>query len=102
LVFFVPLSLLMAGTPDFSAIEPKAFFAVAYLGIAITLGAYGLWNLAVSRLPASKASAATNLIPVFSVLICFAFLGERFSPQQFAAAAVVLLGVLLTRSWRKS
>jgi drug/metabolite transporter (DMT)-like permease len=102
LLFFVPLSLAMVGPPDTRAVSALAVPAVAYLGVFVSLGAYGLWNYALSRLPAGKASISINLIPVFSVILAFFIMGERFSTQQFAAAGVVLLGVLITRNWRKT
>ncbi|MFP4315095.1 MAG: DMT family transporter [Desulfovibrionales bacterium] len=101
-LFFLPLSLVMTGPEDMAAVTFNSVLAVIYLGVVITLGAYGLWNFAVSRLPAGKASAATNLVPVFSVFFCFLFLGERFTGQQFLGAGTVLVGVFLTRAWKRS
>lgn len=98
LVFALPISLVVAGPPDIANMEPKALWAVVYLGVAITIGAYGLWNVAISMFPAGKASVASNLIPVFSVLFCFLVLGERFNAQQFIASGAVLFGVVLTTS----
>ncbi|MFW6324838.1 MAG: DMT family transporter [Desulfovibrionales bacterium] len=100
LVFFLPLALFLAGPEELERVRSEAVFAVTYLGLAITLGAYGLWNYAVSRLPAGRASAATNLIPVFSVFFCFLFLEEGFTFQQFLASGVVLAGVFLTTAGR--
>jgi drug/metabolite transporter (DMT)-like permease len=102
LVFFLPLALVVSGVPDRQSIGIQPILAVVYLGVFITLGAYGLWNFAVSRLPAGKASAATNLIPVLSVLFCFLVLGERFTLQQFLAAGTVLFGVVVARVWRQA
>lgn len=102
LLFFLPLSLLVAGTPAAADISGSAVLAVAYLGVFVSLGAYGLWNYSLSKLPAGRASAAINLIPVFSVLLAFMLMGERFNGRQFAAAGIVLLGLIITRSWRKT
>lgn len=100
LLFFAPLSLAVAGLPGRESVSAAALWAVLYLGVFVSLGAYGLWNYSLSKLPASRASAAINLIPVFSVIMAFAFIGERFTPQQYLAAGVVLVGVMITRRRR--
>ena len=64
-----------------------------YLGIFITMGAYGLYNFGVSKIPASQASVFINLIPIFSVLWGWWLLNERFSPVQCASGALILIGV---------
>jgi drug/metabolite transporter (DMT)-like permease len=96
-VFFFPLALFSAPIP--SSVSPLALGAVVYLGIVVTVGAYGLYNFGVSRLPASQASGFTNLIPVFTLLFAIVLLGERLNFMQMLAAAVVFAGVLLSQ-WR--
>ena len=71
-----------------------------YLGVVITVGAYGLYNFAVSRLPASQASGFINLIPVFTLLFAVLLLGERLVGQQVLAAALVFIGLALSQ-WRR-
>jgi drug/metabolite transporter (DMT)-like permease len=51
----------------------------------------------VSKIPASQASAFINLIPVCAVILGFIILGERFTPIQFVASALVLLGVFISQ-----
>lgn len=96
-VFFFPLVWFTAPIP--SSVSPLALGAVVYLGIVVTVGAYGLYNFGVSRLPASQASGFTNLIPVFTLLFAIVLLGERLNFVQMLAAAVVFAGVLLSQ-WR--
>ena len=71
--------------------------AVLYLGSFITLGAYLLYNFGVSKIPASKASAYVNLIPVFTVILGFLILGETFTIPQYFASTLVLLGVYISQ-----
>lgn len=94
--FFFPFLLL----PD--TVLPRTFeymptLAVFYLGAVVTLGAYCLYNYGIKYVSASKASSYVNLIPVFSVLFGWLILGETLSGYQFAAAAVVMIGVWLTQ-----
>ena len=96
-VFFLPLAAWSAPMP--TSISRVGLGAVVYLGVVVTAGAYGLYNLAVSRLPASQASAFVNLIPLFSLLIAALLLGERLSGQQMLGAGLVFAGVALSQ-WR--
>ncbi|OBU85107.1 membrane protein [Chromobacterium subtsugae] len=70
---------------------------VLYLGAVITLGAYGLYTWAVSRIPVARAGAFNNLIPVFTVLLAWWLLGERFEAWQGLAGVLVFAGVWLSQ-----
>jgi len=95
-IFFLPLVLAdPANLPR--AFDPVSALSIVYLGIFVTLGAYGLYNFGVSRLPVSQAGAYVNLIPVFTVILGWVILGERFTLIQYAACALVFLGVLLSQ-----
>ncbi|MDF3196579.1 DMT family transporter [Pseudomonas sp. 1928-m] len=96
-IFFLPLALFSAPLP--ASVSPMGLGAVAYLGILVTVGAYGLYNFGVSRLPASQASGFTNLIPVFTLLFAILLLGESLNAVQMLAAGLVFAGVLLSQ-WR--
>ena len=61
------------------------------------MGAYGLYNFGVSKLPASQASIFINLIPVFSVFWAWALLSEKFTWLQFVSAALILIGVWISQ-----
>lgn len=94
-LFFFPF-LLLPGTPLPTAFVPVPALAIVYLGVFITLGAYGCYNYSVSRMPASRAAAFINLIPVFSVLMGMLILGETLNLQQYLASGLVLAGVLVS------
>ena len=76
---------------------PGPGMAVIYLGTFITLGAYGLYNFGVSRIPANQAAAFVNLIPVFSVILGSILLAERLNSWQWIAVVLVFAGVFLSR-----
>ncbi|MBA4369426.1 MAG: EamA family transporter [Desulfobacterium sp.] len=96
-IFYLPfLFLPSTRLPDELILIP--FTAILYLGIFITLGAYGLYNFGVSRISASKASAFVNLIPVFAVVLGWLILNEAFTFPQYFASGLVLLGVLISQA----
>jgi drug/metabolite transporter (DMT)-like permease len=95
-LFFFPFLLVPAiGFPEQWISTPA--LAVIYLGTFITLGAYGLYNFGVSKVPASQAAAFVNLIPVFSVLLGMTILGEHLTTGQFLASGLVFVGVYISR-----
>ena len=98
-LFFLPLALVTEPLPSqFSALGVGS---VIYLGLVVTVGAYGLYNFGVSRLPASQASGFTNLLPVFTLIFAALLLGESLNAMQYAAATLVFVGVALSQ-WRSN
>ncbi len=98
LIFFAPIVIIMGvWPPDW---PPVPTLAVAYLGVGITIGAYGLYNFGVSRLPAGQAAAYTNLIPVFTLIMGYFILDETLLPIQYCACVLVLGGVMLSQCRR--
>ncbi|MEL7941237.1 DMT family transporter [Pseudomonas delhiensis] len=98
-VFFLPLAAVGSGLPP--APSGQGLFALVYLGSVVTVGAYGLYNFGVSRLPASQATGFINLIPVFTLVFAWLLLGERLNGQQLLATALVFAGVALSQ-WRSA
>lgn len=106
-LFFLPGALAtqpawMADPAAVARTAPAAaWLAVAYLGGLVTLGGFGLYNQAISRLPSAQAAAAINLVPLVAVLSGWSMLGEALSPAQTAACALVLAGVVLGQTKRR-
>ena len=96
-VFFAPMALASNPLTWLSA-PPIAWACVAYLGVAVSLGAFGLYNSALSLMPASRASLAINLIPAVALLAGWALLGESLSLVQLAACVVIVGAVVLAES----
>jgi len=96
--FYLPLMFLGHNALPFRY-DPIPALSILYLGIFVSIGAYGLYNYAVSKVPASQASAFINLIPVFTVIMGSMILGERFTPVQYLASAIVIAGVFLSQDW---
>lgn len=94
-VFFLPgLWKLLANFPaGFMAVLPVTI----YLGTFVTLGAFGLYNIGIARIPASRASVFINLVPVVAVFFAWTFLGETLSSMQLLAAVCIFLGVWITQ-----
>jgi len=96
-LFFAPFLLLESvSLPTSFPTMPS--LAVLYLGIAVSFGAYGLYNYGVSHMPASEASLYINLIPVFAVIMGYLLLDEALGWDQLLGGSVILTGVWIAQS----
>lgn len=95
-VFFLPFAVL-GGRMPLSGVPLSAWLSVAYLGLFVTLGAFGLYNMAMTMMPAGKAAMAINMVAPVALAGGWLLLGETMTAPQLAACAVVALGVWLGR-----
>ena len=77
------------------------FITLFYLGACVTFGAQACSAFAVARMPVSRLSALSNIIPVVGVLAGLIILGETLLPMQWAACAIVLGAVLISQYYQK-
>jgi drug/metabolite transporter (DMT)-like permease len=100
-VFFLPCALLAEpgwlAAPLLRAAGAswQAWTAVAYLGGMVTLGGFGLYNMAAARLPAAQAAMSINLVPLVALAAGGLVLGESLAAGQIAACGLILAGVVL-------
>jgi len=94
--FYFPLLFLPTTTlpTDF---DLTGIMTIVYLGIFVTIMAYGLYNYGMSKIPASQASAFINLIPIITLFFGWLLLHERLNWIQYAASALVIAGVYLSQ-----
>ena len=71
-----------------------------YLGGLVSLGGFGLYNMAMRWLPASQAAMSINLVPLVALLMGWIWLGEALTSLQLVAALAIFGGVLLGQ-WTK-
>lgn len=95
-LFFIPGLPLLVSSP--AAIwSPDLIISLLFLGLFVTLGAFGLYNWGMSRITASRASVYINLVPVTAVVLGWIILGEALSWAQCLAALAVLAGVTISQ-----
>ncbi len=69
--------------------------SIAYAGIFTSFLAYAAWSRGVELIGASRASAFLHLVPVYGVILAWAFLGERLQFFHVAGLVLILGGVTL-------
>ncbi|MCG8569027.1 MAG: DMT family transporter [Spirochaetes bacterium] len=98
-IFFTPL-LFWPGIWSYE-FQLKGILSIIYLGFFVSFVAYGCFNYAVSKIPATKAAATINLIPVICLILAMIILKERLLLPQIFASALVLGGVFLSSSKKR-
>lgn len=93
-VFFLPM-VAYVGMPTLTMGAP--IMATLYLGVGVTLGAYLLYNTAIAHIELSRATAFTNLIPIFTLMFAYFILGEKLTLVQFLACGLIFAGVLVSQ-----
>jgi len=99
-IFFAPVLLLIPESREM-ILTTQSILVVAFLGIVVTIGAYGFYNFGTSRIPASQSAAFVNLIPIITLILSMVLLGERLTPLQYAAGALVIFGVIFSQDRTK-
>jgi drug/metabolite transporter (DMT)-like permease len=91
------LLLPQVPVPDTLILTPT--IAIIYLGLAVTILAYGAYNYALSAMDAGKASMYINLIPLFTMLLSWILFKESFTLFQYIAGFVIFFGVGLSQGF---
>lgn len=95
-IFFFPFFIYEYNSMEMTFTN-NALLCILYLGVVVTLGGYGLYNYALTKVTASKAAIFVNLIPIFTMFLAFLILKEEISSSQLIASLVILLGVFVSQ-----
>ncbi|NQY52448.1 MAG: DMT family transporter [Campylobacteraceae bacterium] len=96
MVFFFPFFIYEMNTMTMNfTVEGMSW--ILYLGVVVTLGGYGLYNYAITKLDASKAAVYVNLIPIFTLMLAYLILNEKMTESQLIASVLILIGVIISQ-----
>lgn len=99
-VFLTGLMIISPETTEWSAVSLPAHGGMVYSG-ALSIGlAYLIWNNGIVEVGPVKTSVYQNLVPVLGLIFGIVLLNESLMPIQYAGAAVVVLGIVITRRSR--
>jgi drug/metabolite transporter (DMT)-like permease len=78
-------------------VTPLGIAAVAYVSTVASVVAYWAWNQGVSVVGAVRAAPLGNLLPVFTVALGIAVLGERVTALEVLGGAITVAGALIAQ-----
>ncbi|RHW77559.1 DMT family transporter [Colwellia sp. RSH04] len=93
-IFFAPF-LLFIDIP--TTHDMAALAGIIYLGAFVTIGAYGMYNYAITKVSVLTAAAFTNLIPIFTLFLSALILGESLDVMQWFCISLVFIGVYISQ-----
>ena len=99
-LFFLPFFLYEYSQYGFHT-SYNSMLWILYLGVIVTLGGYGLYNFALTKVDASRAAVFINLIPIFSIILGYLLLDEILNTIQIFASIIILIGVIIAEYQKK-
>jgi drug/metabolite transporter (DMT)-like permease len=84
---------LLAGEPRIVPAQPATLLALAYLAVVGSVVVFTLYLIVIERWTASATSYAMLLMPLVSVIVAWALLGEPITAALIAGGVLVLAGV---------
>jgi drug/metabolite transporter (DMT)-like permease len=95
MLFLLPMSLT-ANWGTVAALSSSQWWSILYLAVICSSGGYLLWNYALSKMEAVKATTWLYLEPVAAFIGSFALFGVVPLPLTILGGAAILIGALLT------
>lgn len=97
-IFFLPfIFFINPQTGIYADFSFTGLGIIIYLGLAVSVVAYGIYNWGISKIGAAKAAGLVNLIPIMSVFIAYFLLKETLNLEQILAGFTIILGVSLSQ-----
>ena len=97
LPILLAMGLVIEGVPA-ELPETAVLAHLLYLGIFPSSLAFVFLSTGIRELGANRTNVFVNLVPVFTALVAWAFLGELFTVRKITGMAVVILGVFIAQS----
>lgn len=94
---YLPLGLPGLARLDWGSVSAAAWIGLVYSAVFALVVAYLIWYTAVLRLGNSRTSLYSNVVPLVAMFVAAVTLGEPLTARKLTGAALVLVGLALTR-----
>ena len=93
-LILLPLTVIQSGTSLIQLwLDPSALSIIFFMALFPTALATSLWNRALVKVGANKASVFINLMPVFGAIASILIFGDQFRLYHFHGSLLVIIGV---------
>ncbi len=96
LVFLSPIYVWEIRSGASFQLSPAVFASIGYVALFPSVVAYIFWNNSVAVIGANKAGIFMHLMPVFSIVLAFIFLGETLVDYHLVGMILIFSGIYLT------
>ncbi|MDD3740845.1 MAG: DMT family transporter [Bacteroidales bacterium] len=98
MIYFIPLLAIFSKEDIIqTGFVPEAFRAIFYLGFFASTLAFLFYMYALKFMPITKVNVFTNIIPIFTIIISYLFLGEEIGAKKITGILIVISGVVLSQ-----
>ncbi len=94
-LFFISLPDLM--DQNWEQISTKSYLELGYSSIFSLAVAYSIWFYCVDRLGSTKTAIYANLVPFWTLLFAWFFIGEKITLLQILGGILIVSGIYLTK-----
>jgi drug/metabolite transporter (DMT)-like permease len=84
-----------------AVVDGRAIASFLYLGIFASFISYLLWNRSILLIGASKAGMVYYMVPIFSGVLAWYFLGEQIGLLHVFSGLLIITGILTANRTRK-
>ena len=99
LVLLIPFYALEIASGQVMTLNRPTVLSVAYVGIFASVVAFSAWNYGLSKVGPHIGGQFVHLMPAFSTILAFIFLGERLHLFHVAGIALIFSGILCA-TWK--
>lgn len=96
LIFLLPVFAWELSLVGNIAPTPTTLATLAYVGVFASLLSYIFWNKGVAEVGPTRAGLFSHLMPVFSAILAYVFLGENIALYHMVGLVFILCGVFVT------
>ncbi|MFC1828137.1 DMT family transporter [Thermodesulfobacteriota bacterium] len=100
LVFLSPIYVWEIRSGASFQLSPAVLASIGYVALFASVLAYIFWNRSVAVVGANKAGIFVHLMPVFSIVLAFIFLGETLAVYHLVGMILIFSGIYLTTANR--
>jgi len=94
-VLLIPFVIYERPWEILPSVPASAHLAVLYMSVFPSVIGYLVQQMAIKEIGPSRASIFVNLVPVFSIVMAVAILGEALEPVKLLTAALIIAGVYI-------
>ena len=101
-LMLLPATMIDGVPPDPSSYSSQDWLSLLFLGILGTAAGFSLYYRAITKIGAPRSGVFINLVPLFSIVLAWLFLGETVNISVLIGGTILMSGVYLTNKKSKT